>query len=66
MEIFLSEVFRNNSRKLNGSKTVCFSFVLIPFGQSSGQAPETKNQEQTIPPHQQPCIAFVRSSRAFS
>jgi len=32
----------------------------------SGQAPETKNQEQTTPPHLQPCIAFVHSSRAFS
>jgi hypothetical protein len=27
---------------------------------------ETKNQEQTIAPHKQHGIAFVRSSRAFS
>ncbi len=62
---FISEVFKINPQ-IKFFKNCVFFSVLIPFGKSSGQAPETKNQEQTIPPHLQTCLAFAHSSHEFS
>ena len=57
LKALLSEVFEINPQ-IKWFKNCVFFFCL--------DTKETKNQEQTIPPHQQPCIAFVPSSRTFS
>ena len=54
---YVSEVFEINPQ-IKCFKNCVFFFCL--------DTKKTKNQEQTIPTHLQPCIAFVHSSRAFS
>ena len=53
----LREVFEINPQ-IKWLKNCVFFFFL--------NTKETKNQEQTIPPHLQRCIAFVHSLQAFS
>ncbi len=57
LKALLSEVF-DIKLQIKLFKNCVFFFCLY--------TKETKNQEQTILPHLQPCIAFVPSSRAFS